>query len=104
MGVQFAVFRHPQSGREAHPYLVCLQSDLAETVGSMVVAPLTPAHTLSSASRRLFPEVLFKGERYRVLVPQLAAVSPRVVRELAGDLNSHRGDLLAAIDLLFTGI
>ncbi|MDY0050381.1 MAG: CcdB family protein [Halothiobacillaceae bacterium] len=101
---QFVVFANPQTGREAHPYLICLQSDMAQTSGSMVVAPLTPAHTLANASTRLFPELFFMNERYRVLIPQLAAVPTRVLRDPVGDLNGYRNELLAAIDLLFTGI
>jgi len=101
---QFAVFRHPQPGRDVHPLLVCLQSALAESMDSVVVAPLTPAYTLAVNSRRLLPEVVFAGERYRVLIPQMAAVLPRILREQVGDLGAYRGDLLAAIDLLFTGI
>lgn len=102
--MQCAVFKNPQPGRDAHPYFVCLQSDFAHTVGSMVVAPLTPARTMPNASPRLFPEIQFRGEHYCVLIPQLAAVSPRIVCEQVGDLNAHRSELLAAIDLFFTGI
>ncbi len=104
MPVQWAVYRHPESARSAHPYLVCLQSELARVVESAVVAPLTPSNTMQGASTRLFPEIYFNHAPYRVLIPQLAAISPRILHEPVGELGQHREALLVAIDLLFTGI
>jgi len=101
---QFDVYRHPDDGRGGYPYLVCLQSDVAETAGTVVIAPLVPAERVAALRPQAFPEVLFEGSAYRVMIPQLAAVPRKLLKIPVGSIHGERDKLLAAIDLLFTGI
>ncbi|MHB8921601.1 MAG: CcdB family protein [Halothiobacillus sp.] len=103
MAAQLTVFAYP-SGKKTHPLVVSLQSNLVDIADSVVVAPLTPAHLLANASTRLFPEVLVDGTPYRVLIPQMAAVSSRSLRDPVANLTNECAAILAAVDLLFTGI
>jgi len=101
---QFDVYHHPDGGRGGYPLLVCLQSDIAGVANTVVIAPLAPSGVVAGLNPRAFPEVLFEGSAYRVMIPQLAAVSRKLLKAYAGNLQGERDKLLAAIDLLFTGI
>ena len=104
MSNQFDVYHHPDEGRGGYPLLVCLQSDIAGVANTVVIAPLAPLNTVAALKPRAFPDVLFEGRAYRVMIPQLAAVPRKLLKVPAGNLRSERDKLLAAIDLLFTGI
>ena len=101
---QFDVFRHPNGGRGEHPFLVCLQSDIAHVANTVVIAPLVPAGGMSALSLRVFPLVLLDEGAFRVLIPQLAAVPRGVLKSYVCNISRERASLLAALDLLFTGI
>ena len=104
MSSQFDVYHHPDERRGGYPLLVCLQSDIAGIANTVVIAPLTPLSTVDALNPRAFPEVVFEGRAYRVMIPQLAAVPRKLLKAYAGNLLGERDKLLAAIDLLFTGI
>ncbi len=104
MSSQFDVYHHPDEGRGGYPWLVCLQSDIAGVANTVVIAPLAPSGVVEGLKPRAFPEVLFEGRAYRVMIPQLAAVPRKLLKAPAGNLRCERDKLLAAIDLLFTGI
>jgi len=101
---QFDVYAHPDGGQAGYPYLVCLQSDFAQIAETVVIAPLAPFGKIGGVDPRIFPEIIFQGDAYRVMIPQLAAVPRRVLRLPVGSVKAERDKLLAAIDLLFTGI
>jgi hypothetical protein len=52
---------------------------------------------------KLHPSVSLDQE-YLVLVEQLSAVSRRILGHVVGSAEANRYDLVAALDLLFTGI
>jgi len=52
---------------------------------------------------RLTPVVVFQGQAYVAMVPELAGVSRRELGPPAGDLAPLRQEIIAALDLLFTG-
>lgn len=90
--------------RPSIPYLLDIQSDLLSSLGTRVVVPLyrqetTTIHPIS----RLTPVVEFKGQAYVAMVPELAGVAQRELGESAGSLLPARAEILAALDLLFTG-
>ena len=74
---QFAVYRNENSGsREEFPYLVDVQPDLLEELGTRIVIPLAQGVELSGFPMRyLTPAVSFEGRSYALLTPQLAGVS-----------------------------
>ena len=53
---------------------------------------------------RLMPEVTVEGEKLLLLTPQMAGVARRELGEPVGSLAHLRLDIIAAIDLLITGI
>ena len=53
---------------------------------------------------RLTPVLEFQGRPYVAMIPELAGIPRRSLGVSAGSLASQRGEIIAALDLLFTGI
>lgn len=100
---QFDLFRHGRNKR--YPFLVDLQADLVRDLATRVVAPLTPVKRLAGKPiGRLNPVVAIDGVEHAILFQEMAAVPVIALGESIGSLRNRRDDLIAAIDLLFTGI
>ena len=101
---QFDVCPNPDpETRDAHPYLVVLQSDALKYIDTRVVAPLVGPKKIQFFER-LLPEVTMNGSRYVVAVPDLAAIATAQLTLPVANLEQYRYQLIAAIDLVFTGI
>jgi toxin CcdB len=100
---QFDLFRLPRNKR--YPFLVDLQADLLRDLATRVVAPLTAVTRLKGKPiSRLNPVVEVEGTKYAVLFQELAALPVSALGDAAGSLRTRRDELIAALDLLFTGI
>lgn len=101
---QFQVHRNPDAAtRERFPYLLDVQSDLLSGLATRVVAPLCPAAVEGGPVETLTPLFDIAGARYVMLTPQLAGVPSRQLGAGVASLTEHRGEIIAALDLLFTG-
>ena len=102
---QFDVFENPIArARRAYPLVVVLQSDLADTGRERIVAPLVPRARLAGAAGRLTPHVKVSRVDHVLLVPSLAAMLADDLRELRGQLDAYRSEIVAALDYLFLGV
>lgn len=82
-----------------------LQSELLRDLGTRVVAPLSPLERLGGKPiSRLNPIVAVAGAQYAVLFQELAALPAQVLGQPIANLRQRRDELIAALDLLFTGI
>ncbi len=101
---QFDIMANPfPRSRERQPFLVNLQSDLlARTLDTIVVAPLEPAH--GTFADRLNPSVTVEGENYVLVTQENVTVRTSALRKPRGSIASERDRIIAALDLLFTGI
>jgi hypothetical protein len=70
---------------------------------AVVVAPLTDA-TPALVSTRLHPQILVADRRLVAIVEELAAVQLPSLGRVVGSAEANRYDIVAALDLLFTGI
>lgn len=102
---QFDVYPNPDKrSRNRIPYLVNLQSDLLESMDSLVVAPLRRNDEDAGIPiQRLNPLVTVEGTACYVRVQELAALPKRSLGRPVASLVDDRDVLLAALDLLFTG-
>lgn len=103
---QFAVHRNqnPQT-KAAYPLLLDVQSDLIAELNTRVVVPLCPASAMKGKLiKTLMPVFEIDGKQYAMLTPQLAGISRKQIGPKAADLNQHRDEIIAALDLLITGI
>jgi toxin CcdB len=100
---QFDLFRNPR-GRP-YPVLLDVQADLLSALATRVVVPMA---RLSGYGVRpitlLNPTVKVAGVEYVLVFQELAAIPASALGKPIGSLASHRSALVAAIDLLFTGI
>jgi toxin CcdB len=104
MTQQFDVFKNPDvSNAKYRPFLLVLQSDLVSSLKATVVAPLVCRTKLTGAGR-LNPLVTIAGEEFWLATHELFALDRRKLRSKVVSLAARRDDIIAAIDMLFTGI
>jgi toxin CcdB len=100
---QFDLYRNPRRG--TFPLLLDIQADLLHRLATRVVVPLTSLKSQGGRPiTRLNPTTTFGGRTYVLVFQELAAIPASVLVEPVGSLASRRAELVAAIDLLFTGI
>lgn len=104
---QYAVYRnrHPDT-RRAYPYLLNVQSDLIAETGTRVVVPLSPVSSRAGSTPigTLMPRVEVAGKPHVLMVPLLAAAETSHLGSLEADLSDQHHTIMAALDMLFTGI
>jgi|SRR5437867_4689012 len=103
---QFDVYRNPNpAGRARIPYLLDVQSDLLDPLVTRVVVPLCKAEVLKAKlAERLNPVFEVEGRKVVMLTPELAGVPTKALGRQVGNLADQRSAVLAALDLVFTGI
>lgn len=100
---QFDLFRH--SRNENYPFLLDLQANLLRDLVTRVVAPLSAVKRLGGKPiGHLNPVVELEGTKYAILFQEIAALPAQALGEPIGNLGGRRDELIAALDLLFTGI
>jgi len=102
---QFDVCRNanPASSRDI-PYLLEVQSDLLGILSTRVVAPLVLATEMGKVAKTLNPQFEIEGVSVVMSTPEIAGVPRRVLGEKVASLQHRREEIIAALDLLFTGI
>lgn len=103
---QFAVHRNPNPDtRATYPLLLDVQCDLIADLRTRVVVPMCPASVMKGKLiKTLMPVFEIDGKQYAMLTPQLAGVSTKQVGSKVADLAHGREEIMAALDLLITGI
>jgi toxin CcdB len=103
---QFTVYRNKNpSTRSAVPYLLDIQSDLLESLETRVVVPLCATEAIrGKAIRTLMPVVEIEGEPFAMLTPQLAGIPRSELGAPIARIEQQRFAIIAAIDVLVTGI
>ena len=103
---QFDVYRNANPASRARiPYLLDVQSDLLDPLATRIVVPLCKPEVLKGKlAERLNPVFEVEGRSMAMLTPELAGVSRKMLGERIGNLADERRSIIAALDLLFTGI
>lgn len=103
---QFGVHRNPNPAtKAAFPLLLDVQSDLVADLGTRVVVPLCPASAMKGKIvDTLMPVFEIGGKQYVMLTPQLAGIGNKQMGAKVADLAQRRDAIVAALDLLITGI
>ncbi|MDO9063805.1 MAG: CcdB family protein [Sulfuricella sp.] len=102
---QFDVCRNtnPAPSRDI-PYLLEVQSDLLDVLATRVVVPLVLATEMGKTAKTLNPQFEIEGVSVVMSTPEIAGVPCRVLGEKVASLQQQRKEIIAALDLLFTGI
>jgi toxin CcdB len=102
---QFDVYPNPNPAtRKNIPYLLDVQADLLDTMATRVVVPLVLAEVMGQGVKQLNPHFKIKGMALVMSTAELAGVSARILGEKVVSLKARRDEVIAALDLLFTGI
>jgi toxin CcdB len=102
---QFDVYLNPNAAtRKLIPYLLDVQADLLDTLATRVVVPLILAEEMGLAAKHLNPQFKIKGVAVVMSTAELAGVANRSLGDKVATLESKRNEIIAALDLLFTGI
>lgn len=100
---QFDFFRNPRQGD--FPLLLDVQADLLSPLATRVVVPMAKVRRYGAKPiTRLNPTVRVRGVEYVLVFQEIAAVPATALGKRVGSLASRRDELVAAVDLLFTGI
>lgn len=103
---QFSVHKNKNpKTRVAFPFLVNVQSDLLRDLRTRVVVPLVKQTVIGKKPiRDLTPLVDVEGQKYVMLIPQLAGIALSDLGAEVGSVASSRNAIVAALDFLVTGI
>jgi toxin CcdB len=88
----------------AIPYLLDVQAELLDRLATRVVVPLVLAEEMGLAARQLNPQFNVESVSVVMSTAELAGVSSRSLGDKVASLASRRTEIIAALDLLFTGI
>lgn len=100
--MQHDVYLNPgRLGRSGYPYIAVLQSDYAE--GALrLVCPLAALRPTAAARSR--PQVRLGDERLILLIDLVFSIPRHALKRPVGSIANYRGDIVTALDWLFTGI
>jgi toxin CcdB len=103
---QFRVYQNPRaSGRERIPFVLDVQSDMVSLLPTRLVVPMVrdrqfPAQRVP----RLNAGFTIKGQAVVLSPAEMGAVASSALGEPLADLSMQRSEIIAALDVLFTGI
>jgi len=91
--------------KAAVPFLLDVQSDLIAELGTRVVVPLLTASAMKGKIlKTLTPTFEIEGRQYVMVTPQLAGIAKKQLGTRVAELSAQRDEIIAALDLLITGI
>ena len=100
---QFDIHRNPKGG--AYPLVLDVQSEVLARLATRVVVPLVTVKRHGARPiTRLNPVVRIKDTDYVLLFQELAAIPRSALGEIVATVAPRRTELVAALDLLFTGL
>ena len=87
------------------PYLLDVQSDLIADLSTRVVVPLCPASAMKGETLRTRTRVFESEDLHCVMMTQqLGGIPGKSLGAKVADLSPQRDEIIAALDLLITGI
>ncbi len=103
---QFDVYANPsKTTRSAYPFIVDIQSDIISEIATRIVVPLgRKADFKDEGMKGLTPTVTYAGEQLLLLVPQIASMPEKALKNPIGSLSHLREEIVAALDFAITGI
>lgn len=102
---QFDVYQNPNARtRNEFPYLVDVQSDLLSGLTIRVVVPLVRLKSLGQPLSRLNPGFLVKDQDLALATTHIAGVPKTVLGPVVANLAHSRDTIIAAIDVVITGV
>lgn len=103
---RLTVYRNKNpSTKGEFPLLLDVQSELLDELETRVVIPLTRNASLTRRPiKSLMPVVTVEGEEYVAVTQELAGIRKSDLGRRFSSIADQRGVIIAALDLLLTGI
>ena len=101
--MQFDIYRNAGVGSEFAPCFIELQHDYVGNIKTAVVAPLIPQGSFTPQGR-LTPIIEVLGGSHILSITELFTVDRRRLGPVVMNADSLHHRIIAAIDLLFTGV
>lgn len=96
---RFGVYRNP----EGPGYLLDIQADLLSHLNTRAVVPLLAPDLAPKPAATLNPALDIDGVPMVMVTQFMAAVPVQMLKTQVAHVEARRGDITAAIDLLFQG-
>lgn len=94
---------YPTPGKAGAGYMLDVQADLLNELGTRVVVPLLPYETAPKAARGLNPEFEINGRSHLMLTQFIAAVPKKYLGKPVLSLKARGDDITRALDFLLVG-
>ena len=102
---QFDVYLNPsESAGKGIPFVVVLQSDLLDALATRLVMPLATLDFADKVPEKLCPLVTVSGQKLRALAHYAAPLPARSLRQMVGNLSPQSHLLIAAMDVVMSGV
>jgi toxin CcdB len=105
---QYDVYRNSGRDAENFPYVVDVQYALLSECGTRVVVPLLAAQTAKNRKMdvvdKINPAFIFGDKEVILAAHLLTAISTKELKEKVGSIAWMRTEIIAAIDVVLTGI
>ncbi len=101
---QFDVYLNPNPATShVIPYYLNVQADLLDALNTRVIVPLVRAGEMGPSINNLHPTFKIKGEPVVMSTAELAGLPMRALGDRVASLKNKRDEIIAALDLVFTG-
>jgi len=102
---QFDIYLNPsESAGKGIPFVVVLQSDLLDALATRLVMPLATLEFADKVPEKLCPLVTVSGQKLRALAHYAAPLPTRSLRQMVGNLSPQSHLLIAAMDVVMSGV
>ena len=102
---QFDVYANPsESAARGIPFVVVVQSDLLDALATRMTIPLATVEFAEKSPDKLCPMVTVNGQRLRALAHYAAPLPTRSLRQVVGNLAPQASTLIAAMDMVVSGV
>lgn len=102
---QFDVYPNPSSSaKHGIPYVVVIQSDLLDGLTTRLTIPLATDAWTGNTPNKLSPLITVKGQSLRALAHYAAPLPTRALRQSLGNVSAQSAALIAAMDVVLSGV
>jgi len=102
---QFDVYRNPSEATlKDIPFVVVVQSDLLDTLATRMTIPLCTLEFAAQVPEKLCPRVSVNDQKLRALAHYAGALPTRSLRQKVANLTADASALVAALDVVISGI
>jgi toxin CcdB len=102
---QFDVYANPsESAAHGIPFVVVVQSELLDAMATRMTMPLATVEFAKKSPDKLCPVVTVNGQRLHALAHYTAPLPTRSLRQVVGNLAPQASTLIAAMDVVVSGV